>query len=106
MNSKRNIAVLFVCQALYWGAVIVGITLSAIVGASLAPEPILATLPAGLLALGAIVATAPASLLMQRYGSAGQLPFTIVFDRAGVLRHRKTGELQAAELSDWLTRLL
>jgi len=68
VNSKRNIAVLFVCQALYWGAVIVGITLSAIVGASLAPEPILATLPAGLLALGAIVATAPASLLMQRYG--------------------------------------
>jgi thiol-disulfide isomerase/thioredoxin len=44
--------------------------------------------------------------LMQRYGSAGQLPFTLVFDRTGVLRHRKTGELQAAELSDWLTRLL
>ena len=44
--------------------------------------------------------------LMQRYGSAGQLPFTLVFDRTGVLRYRKTGELQAAELSDWLTRLL
>jgi thiol-disulfide isomerase/thioredoxin len=44
--------------------------------------------------------------LMQRYGSTGQLPFTLVFDRTGVLRHRKTGELQAAELSDWLTRLL
>jgi hypothetical protein len=43
---------------------------------------------------------------MQRYGSAGQLPFTLVFDRTGVLRYRKTGELQAAELSDWLTRLL
>ena len=44
--------------------------------------------------------------LMQRYGSAGQLPFTLVFDRTGVLRYRKTGELQAAELSNWLTRLL
>ena len=44
--------------------------------------------------------------LMQRYGSAGQLPFTLVFDQTGVLRYRKTGELQAAELSDWLTRLL
>ncbi len=44
--------------------------------------------------------------LMQRYGSSGQLPFTLVFDRTGVLRYRKTGELQAAELSDWLTRLL
>jgi hypothetical protein len=29
-----------------------------------------------------------------------------VFDRTGVLRYRKTGELQATELSDWLTRLL
>jgi len=43
---------------------------------------------------------------MQRYGSAGLLPFTLVFDRTGVLRYRKTGELQAAELLDWLTHLL
>ena len=44
--------------------------------------------------------------LMQRYGSAGQLPFTLLFDRTGVLRHRKTGELQWDELSGWLKHLL
>ena len=31
--------------------------------------------------------------LMRRYGSAGELPLTLVFDRTGVLRYRKTGEL-------------
>ena len=44
--------------------------------------------------------------LMRRYGSAGQLPLTLVFDRNGVLRYRKTGELQGDELSDWLKNLL
>ena len=44
--------------------------------------------------------------LMRRYGSAGQLPFTLVFDRTGMLRYRKTGELHAAELLDWLPHLL
>ena len=44
--------------------------------------------------------------LMQRYGSAGQLPFTLVFDRTGVLRYRKTGELRGDELSGWLQHLL
>ena len=68
MNDNRNLLVLFFCQALYWGAVIIGITLSALVGASLAPQPLLATLPAALLTVGAILVTAPVSLLMQRYG--------------------------------------
>ena len=44
--------------------------------------------------------------LMQRYGSAGQLPFTLLFDRTGVLRYKKTCELQGDELSDWLKQLL
>ena len=44
--------------------------------------------------------------LMQRYGSPGQLPFTLVFDRTGVLRYRKTGELQEDKLSVWLKDLL
>ena len=44
--------------------------------------------------------------LMQRYGSAGRLPFTLVFDQTGVLRYRKTGELQGDELSGWLKHLL
>ena len=44
--------------------------------------------------------------LMRQYGSSGQLPFTLVFDRTGVLRYSKTGELQADELSSWLKQLL
>ena len=44
--------------------------------------------------------------LMRRYDSAGQLPFTLVFDRNGVLRYRKTGELRGDELSRWLQHLL
>ena len=44
--------------------------------------------------------------LMRRYGSAGQLPFTLVFDRTGLLRFRKTGELLGDELSGWLNHLL
>ena len=44
--------------------------------------------------------------LMRRYGSAGQLPLTLVFDRTGVLRYRKTGELKGDELSVWLKHLL
>ena len=44
--------------------------------------------------------------LMRRYGSGGQLPFTLVFDRTGVLRYQKTGELQVDELSGWLKHLL
>ena len=44
--------------------------------------------------------------LMRRYGSAGQLPLTLVFDRTGVLRYRKTGELKGDEVSGWLKHLL
>ncbi|MCH9674434.1 MAG: MFS transporter [Gammaproteobacteria bacterium] len=68
MSPRRNLIVLFACQALYWGAVIIGITLSAVVGSSLAPEPLFATLPAALLTVGAIFTTTPVSLMMQRYG--------------------------------------
>ena len=44
--------------------------------------------------------------LMRRYGSAGHLPFTLVFDRTGMLRYRKTGELRGDELSGWLNHIL
>ena len=44
--------------------------------------------------------------LMRRYGSAGQLPLTLVFDRTGALRYRKTGQLKGDELSGWLKHLL
>ena len=43
--------------------------------------------------------------LMSRYGNAGQLPFTLVFDRAGRLRFTKTGEIRRQDIASWLTEL-
>lgn len=43
-------------------------TLSGVVGASLAPEPGLATLPIALMMLGTVISTLPASLFMKRVG--------------------------------------
>ena len=34
--------------------------------------------------------------------SAGGLPFSVVFDRQGQIRHRKLGQLQESDLADWL----
>ena len=33
---------------------------------------------------------------------AGSLPFTVVFDAAGQLRHRKTGKVTPEELQEWI----
>ena len=43
--------------------------------------------------------------LMSRYGNAGQLPFTLVFDRAGRLRFTKTGELHRKDIEFWLSEV-
>ena len=66
MNTQ--IIILFLCQALFWCSVIVGVALSSLVGAQIAPSIALATLPLATLTLGNIVSTYPLSQLMQRYG--------------------------------------
>ena len=43
--------------------------------------------------------------LMARYGNSGQLPFTLVFDRAGRLRYTKTGEVRSQDIASWLSEL-
>lgn len=43
--------------------------------------------------------------LMSRYGNSGQLPFTLVFDRAGRLRFTKAGELHSKDIELWLSEL-
>lgn len=40
--------------------------------------------------------------LMSAFGNPGHLPFTLVFDPAGRLIHRKTGELSASDIQAWL----
>ena len=44
--------------------------------------------------------------LMQRYGASGALPLTLVFDRAGELRHRILGSIRPNELERALGQLL
>ena len=44
--------------------------------------------------------------LMQRYGASGALPLTLVFDRAGELRHRILGSIRPTELERALEQLL
>lgn len=64
---NRHLIILFSCQALYWGSVIVGVTLASLVGAQLAPSASLATLPLAILTLGNILTTLPISQVMQAF---------------------------------------
>lgn len=66
MSSK--IIALALAQSCYWFAVLVGISLSSIIGVTLAPHPSLATLPFALVSLGALLSTYQLSVLMQRSG--------------------------------------
>lgn len=66
--SCRNTVVLVSCQALYILSVSVDLTLTGLVGYTLAPNKALATLPFALITVAAAVTTIFASLLMQRIG--------------------------------------
>lgn len=66
MNPK--IVILTLAQACYWFAVLVGISLSTVIGLQLAPLESLATLPYALISVGALGATYLLSILMQRSG--------------------------------------
>lgn len=68
LRGGRNALLLAACQALFWGALMIGITMSGLVGQMLADNKALATLPAGLIALVTIFVAGPASALMQRFG--------------------------------------
>ncbi len=70
MLLLRNgaLRLLFLGQALYWSCSLIGITLTSLIGAQLAPLNSLATLPLALLVLGNLLAVQPLSLFMQRHG--------------------------------------
>ncbi|AMO75744.1 Major Facilitator Superfamily protein [Pseudomonas citronellolis] len=70
MLLLRNgaLRLLFLGQALYWSCSLIGITLTSLIGAQLAPLNGLATLPLALLVLGNLLAVQPLSLFMQRHG--------------------------------------
>ncbi|MDH3522954.1 MAG: MFS transporter [Acidobacteriota bacterium] len=67
-TPRRNVVFLAACQGIFVTGSSLVVAVSALVGRSLAPDARLATLPAGLLFLAAMVTTLPASLLMKRIG--------------------------------------
>jgi MFS family permease len=67
-QERRTAFLLAICQAFYLSAASIGTTASALVGITLAPTPLLATLPYSLIPLTNSVVTVPASFLMARLG--------------------------------------
>lgn len=65
---RKNVSLLALCQALFMTGNTVLFTVAALIGQSLAPEKALTTLPLALLQLANMLATIPASLLMERVG--------------------------------------
>lgn len=68
MPLPRSVLALAACQAVFVTGSVMVVSLSALVGRSLAPDPRWATLPAALMFLAAMVVALPASLLMKRVG--------------------------------------
>ncbi|MGE5201034.1 MAG: MFS transporter [Acidobacteriota bacterium] len=67
-HQRRTAFLLAICQALYLSASSVGTASSGLVGAGLAPTPLLATLPYSLIPMTNAAVTVPASFLMAHLG--------------------------------------
>ncbi|MEQ8391617.1 MAG: MFS transporter [Thalassospira sp.] len=83
--TNGPLRLLFAAQALYWSCSLIGITLTSIVGVSLAPIPALATLPLGILMLGNLLSVHPLAMLMQRRGRRAGLFFGAICGVVGGL---------------------
>jgi len=66
--TRRNVFILALCQALNITGLSLMITVSAVTGHKLSPDPALSTLPLGLQFTAAMLTTFPVSLLMKRVG--------------------------------------
>ncbi len=66
--SRGNILILALSQALMLSAIVLSMTLAAILGAMLAPDKGLATLPLAAMVIGTAIASLPAAQLMRRWG--------------------------------------
>lgn len=67
-EMNRNVWLLFVCQALSNAASVSQIAMTALIGATLAPDKLLATLPLALQMLANMLSAIPASFVFARYG--------------------------------------
>ncbi|MDJ0654618.1 MAG: MFS transporter [Xanthomonadales bacterium] len=66
--AVRNLIILTLCQLISATGAIIMITLGGIIGARLASDPALATLPVSIMVLSIAATTIPATLLMRRMG--------------------------------------
>ena len=67
-SFRGNVLILALGQALMLSAIVLSMTLAAILGAMLAPDKGLATLPVAAMVIGTAVASLPAGMLMRRFG--------------------------------------
>jgi len=67
-RAKRNVAVLFVCQAVLGAQLPINIILGGLAGALLAENRALATLPISVMVLTSMLSAVPISLFMGRFG--------------------------------------
>jgi predicted MFS family arabinose efflux permease len=67
-GARRNLSLLVLSQALMLSAVVLSMTLAGVLGAQLAPDKGLATLPIAAMVVGTALCSIPASLLMRRIG--------------------------------------
>jgi MFS family permease len=66
--GRRNVLLLAGSQALMLSAIVLSMSLAAILGALLAPDKSLATLPVAGMVVGTAIASLPAAMLMRRWG--------------------------------------
>ena len=66
--GRRNVLLLALSQAVTLSAIVMSMTLAAILGGNLAPDRGLATLPIAVMVIGTALASLPAALLMRRHG--------------------------------------
>lgn len=67
-EMNRNVWLLFVCQALSNAASVSQIAMTALIGGTLAPDKLLATLPLALQMLANMISAIPAGFVFARYG--------------------------------------
>src|SRR3990167_3810899 len=66
--GRRNVLLLAGSQALMLSAIVLSMSLAAILGSLLAPDKSLATLPVAAMVVGTAMASLPAAMLMRRWG--------------------------------------
>lgn len=94
-QTKKNVALLAVCQALGMSSLALSMTITALVGSRLADEPSMATLPLALQFMATMLTTIPASLFMRRFGRRAGFSVGAVIGLAGGLVSAKAVAMES-----------